>query len=358
METGMLPNNFSILFMDILAAIVTSIWFSVGVLAQVSGEDGKAMALRPNVVKITASLAQGMAPQTGFGFIVGQQQNRFVVVTANHVVRGDDPGSEDKTPLITFFQNQGSQARGTLETVGLPTGHGDLAVILVPNPGSATFVTDAVDGTPPERGLRVWIIGRGGGWNIPVSPGIVVSTDPFTQSIQVENLAARVGSSGGPLASSKGIVGMVVNDDGLYSEAIPISAIRTQVSEKWHYIWQLTDAAAASVTPSSAISALAPVNNTSVEATGGVFSCEYENSLKSLAGSISTSLVFQNVRSKDISLFWLNYGGEREFYYTVRPGAQYSLSTYISHPWVVVDEQGRCLELVLPGKFTTKVDVR
>jgi hypothetical protein len=354
----MLPNNFSILLVDILVAIVTSIWFSAGVLAQVSGEDGKAMALRPNVVKITATLGQGMAPQTGFGFIVGQQQNQFVVVTANHVVRGDDPGSEDKAPLITFFQNQGSQARGTLETVGLPTGHGDLAVILVPNPGSATFVTDAIDTTPPERGFRVWIIGRGGGWNIPVSPGVVVGSDPFNQSIQVENLAARVGSSGGPLVSSKGIVGMVVNDDGLYSEATPISAIRTQVSEKWHYIWQLTDAAAASATPSSAISALAPVNNTSAEATGGVFSCEHENSLKSLAGSISTTLVFQNVRSKDISLFWLNYGGEREFYYTVRAGAQYSLSTYISHPWVVVDEQGRCLELVLPGKFTTKVEVR
>jgi hypothetical protein len=60
----MLPNNFSILLVDILVAIVTSIWFSAGVLAQVSGEDGKAMALRPNVVKITATLGQGMAPQT------------------------------------------------------------------------------------------------------------------------------------------------------------------------------------------------------------------------------------------------------------------------------------------------------
>ena len=352
----MLPNNSSILLVDILAVVVTSIWFSVGVLAQVSGEDSKAMALRPNVVKITATLGQGMTPQTGFGFIVGQQQNRFVVVTANHVVRGDDPGSEDKTPLVTFFQNQGSQARGTLETVGLPTGHGDLAVILVPNPGSATFVTDAIDTTPPERGLRVSLVGRRGGWNIPVSPGVVVSTDPFSQSIQVENLAAGVGSSGGPLVSSKGIVGMVINDDGLYTEATPISAIRTQVSEKWHYIWQLADAAALS--PSSATSALAPVNDTSAKATGGVFSCGYESSLKSVAGSISTTLVIQNARPTDISLFWINYGGEREFYYTVPAGAQYSLSTYISHPWVVVDEQGRCLELVLPGKSTAKVDVR
>lgn len=354
----MLPNNVSISLVAMLGAIVSSIWFSAGVLAQASGEDSMPMALRPNVVKITATLGQGIAPRTGFGFIVGQQQNQLVVVTANHVVRGDEPDAEDKAPLITFFLDQGSQARGRLETVGLPTGHGDLAVILVQNPGSATFVRDAIDTTRPERGLRVWIVGRGGSWDIPVSPGVVAGTDPFNQSIQVENLAARVGSSGGPLVSSKGIVGMVVNDDGLYTEATPISAIRTQVSEKWHYIWQLTDAAVLAPAPSSALSPLAPVNNTSAKATGGIFSCGYESSLKSLAGSISTTLVFQNARPTDISLFWLNYGGEREFYYTVPAGAQYSLSTYISHPWVVVDEQGRCLELVLPGKSTAKVDVR
>ena len=101
--------------------------------AQSVSGDAKAMALRPNVVKITATLGQGAVPQTGFGFIVGQQGNQLVVVTADHVVRGDDPGAEDKAPLITFFQNQGSQVPGKLETVHLPRDRGDLAVVLVKN---------------------------------------------------------------------------------------------------------------------------------------------------------------------------------------------------------------------------------
>ena len=215
---------------------------STRALAQATGGEGKAMALRPNVVKITATLGQGAVPQTGFGFIVGQQANQLVVITADHVVRGDDPGAEDKAPLITFFENQGSQIRGKLETVELPRDRGDLAVILVQKPGFVTFVTEAIDATPAARGLPVWLVGRAGDWNIPITPGAVAQIDSFTNEIQVEGLAAQVGSSGGPLISSNGIVGMIVRDNDLYTEATPIEPIQKQVGEKWHYAWQLVPA--------------------------------------------------------------------------------------------------------------------
>jgi Trypsin-like peptidase domain/VHL beta domain len=346
-----------VLFFPILSAMTLGISFTTDVLAQVS-EEGKVWALQPNVVKVTATLGQDVGPQTGFGFIVGQQQNQLVIVTADHVVRGDDPGAEDKSPLITFFLNQGLQTRGTLQSVGSPKEHSDLAVILVQNPGFATFVTDAIDTTPPEKGLRVWVIGRAGGWNIPRSPGVVMGTDSLSYHIKVDKLAARVGSSGGPLVSSKGILGMVVSDDGLYTEATQISSIQAQVRGNWHYVWQLTTTA---VSPSSVAAVLSPgppVNDIDGDAKGGLFSCNYETSLKSLDGSFSTNLLFRNSSTTDISLFWLNHEGKRTFYYTLQKGAQYSLRTYISHPWVVVDEQGRCLELVLPGKSATMVDVR
>lgn len=49
-----------------------------------------------------------------------------------------------------------------------------------------------------------------------------------------------MGSSGGPLISSDGIVGMIVMDNDLYTEVTPIEPIQSQVREKWHYAWQLT----------------------------------------------------------------------------------------------------------------------
>src|SRR5262249_47843456 len=102
-----------------------------GAPAQAANGEAKAIALSPNVVRITATLGQGAVPQTGFGFIVAQQGDQLVVITADHVVRGDDPGAEDAAPLITFYEKQGSQIKGKLESVRLPSGRGDLAVILV-----------------------------------------------------------------------------------------------------------------------------------------------------------------------------------------------------------------------------------
>src|SRR3984957_5761377 len=138
--------------------------------AQPSASDARAAALQGNVVKITATFGEG-APKSGFGIIVGEQGRNLVVVTADHVVRGEDPGAEDKKPTITFFRAQGSQAQGKLETVRMPPGGGDLAVILVPRPGYAAAVKAAIDPKPAARGTKVWLVGRVGNWSIPASPG-------------------------------------------------------------------------------------------------------------------------------------------------------------------------------------------
>lgn len=217
--------------------------FGSEALGQSAAGDAKAIALRPNVVRITATLGQSMSPQNGFGFIVGQQGNQLVIITADHVVRGEEPGAEDKAPLITFFDNQGTQIAGKLESVRLQRDRGNLAVILVKNPGFVSFVRDAVDAVPAARFLQMWLIGRAGNWDVPASPGIVA------QVIKVEGLAARVGSSGGPLVSSNGIVGMIVMDNDLYTKATPIEPIQTQVRETWRYPWQLTAARPASPAP-------------------------------------------------------------------------------------------------------------
>jgi uncharacterized protein YecT (DUF1311 family) len=211
---------------------------ATGARAQPSASDAKASALQGNVVKITATFGEG-APKSGFGIIVGEQGRYLVVVTADHVVRGEDPGAEDKKPTITFFRAQGSQVQGKLETVRMPPAGGDLAVILVPRPDRATAVKEAIDPKPVARGTKVWLVGRVGNWSIPASPGTVAQTNPFTGKIQVEGLAARAGSSGGPLISNDGIVGMIVDDGELYTEATPITIIEKQVRE-WGYEWALT----------------------------------------------------------------------------------------------------------------------
>jgi hypothetical protein len=214
------------------------------VTPDVTGEV-RAISLQSNVVKIVATLTQGGVPQLGFGFIVGQQSNQLVVVTADHVVRGQDASGrdvEDRSPVITFYESQGFEVRGALQSVRMPKDHGDLAVILVPRQDFVRYDIAALSEHAPARGMPVWLVGRGGAWNIPTAPGIVAGYDPFGLRIKIENLPAGPGSSGGPLISADGIVGMIVVDGGLATEATPIEPIQRQVRDAWRYDWRLATA--------------------------------------------------------------------------------------------------------------------
>jgi von Hippel-Lindau disease tumor supressor len=81
----------------------------------------------------------------------------------------------------------------------------------------------------------------------------------------------------------------------------------------------------------------------------GVFACESESRLRSLAGDISTHFTFSNTTSDNLSIYWLDYTGKRVKYYDLAKYSQYTQQTYVSHPWVVVNSQGRCIEVVLPA---------
>jgi len=61
----------------------------------------------------------------------------------------------------------------------------------------------------------------------------------------------------------------------------------------------------------------------------------------------STTILFVNSSSATVNVFWLDYQGNRVWYATLLPGDSYIQETYLSHPWVITDESGNCLELHL-----------
>lgn len=221
------------------------------IIAQVSvsladdiGGDKKALALRANVVRISATLQAGSAPQDGFGFVVGRQGDQAVIVTASHVVRDElNPDAVARTPMITFYEDQGSEVIGTLQLGTLaPKSRGDVAVILAPWPDRMAFVSAAQADTVPARGDDVWVIGRGRKWNVPVNPGRISDQDPVDRHLEVEGLSVTGGSSGGPLISKEGIVGMVTKDDpsSFTVLATSIDVIEGLVKNEWKFDWRLT----------------------------------------------------------------------------------------------------------------------
>ena len=209
-------------------------------MAQPSG-DKLALKLRNNVVKITAKRESGESNQ-GFGFIVGKQHGQFYIVTANHVVRSNRPGGASTSVKVKFYSDPGhSYKADLLETFyGKPQ---DFAVIQVAVPPNFSWESKAL--VPPEsitRGLRgedVWFIGRSGQWYIPAIPGRINSERPDLHSIiHVDMVSVRVGTSGAPLITKNGIIGMIIQDEVGSARAVSIGAIQAAFDE-WRYPWSL-----------------------------------------------------------------------------------------------------------------------
>jgi hypothetical protein len=93
-------------------------------------------------------------------------------------------------------------------------------------------------------------------------------------------------------------------------------------------------------------------------AAGQDASCLSEASLKSRNGNQSVTLTFQNLSKGAISAYWLDYSGKRVFYRRLNGGESYDQPTYVTHPWVFVDANGRCRKIVMPSISERVVAIR
>jgi hypothetical protein len=198
-----------------------------------------AFAYLRNVVRIKARMKTGESKQ-GFGFIVGEGSDQLYIVTANHVVRGESPEEIDKNPTVIFFQDAGTEYRSDLLGTELPRQEGDLAVLRVGSPPTKiAWNTNAAAKDPVERGTDVWFVGRMGDWYVPAQAG-KVNGIKVNGTILVDALPVFPGTSGAPLISENGIVGMITTDGGgrAFTEATPLAQIR-RAMDQWHYPWTL-----------------------------------------------------------------------------------------------------------------------
>jgi hypothetical protein len=58
-------------------------------------------------------------------------------------------------------------------------------------------------------------------------------------------------------------------------------------------------------------------------------------------------------------MYWLNYQGDRQLYANLEPGQSIGQQTFLTHPWVIVDDEGKAISLFLPGSNQNQqVEVR
>jgi Caspase domain/VHL beta domain len=86
-----------------------------------------------------------------------------------------------------------------------------------------------------------------------------------------------------------------------------------------------------------------------VSVSTGEYPCSAERSLKSTRADTSVNITFQNRSTNPISTYWLDYSGNRKLYQRLAGGASYTQQTFVTHPWVLVDDDGRCRKIILPS---------
>lgn len=170
-----------------------------------------ALKLRANVVHLQASFEE-QPMQNGFGFVIGEKNDTLYITTATHVVIDNNSISieniKPKELKVKFYQLdktfQGKVLRYDPRK--------DVAIISVEKPDEYEWKKNYIDKHPKEGG-KAYYIGKGNEWTVPTEAkvGGIKKIDEVNNTITAENLNIAPGSSGGPLLSKKGIIGVIKN---------------------------------------------------------------------------------------------------------------------------------------------------
>jgi hypothetical protein len=77
------------------------------------------------------------------------------------------------------------------------------------------------------------------------------------------------------------------------------------------------------------------------------YACPPPGSIRSKESKRKAVVHFANSTFRPFDIVWIDFDGKRKTYRTLKHGEDYKQQTYVSHPWILVDKQGRCLNYVV-----------
>jgi hypothetical protein len=110
------------------------------------------------------------------------------------------------------------------------------------------------------------------------------------------------------------------------------------------YIKKLGDAA-----PAAAPSAdEGPIPNVSASREVPDPPCRNRKNIRSMVSEEKTKLTFINRSGSTRNIMWLDFGSNARSYGRLKNGEQIELDTFMTHPWMVTNSGGACLQIVEP----------
>lgn len=85
--------------------------------------------------------------------------------------------------------------------------------------------------------------------------------------------------------------------------------------------------------------------------------CQAQPTARSQRSDIPVSVVFRNRTDGYRSLMWIGFDGTPVQYASLNPGETFSVNTYVTHPWMITDGPGNCIEMFMPQPGQTIFDI-
>ena len=79
-------------------------------------------------------------------------------------------------------------------------------------------------------------------------------------------------------------------------------------------------------------------------------SCSKLGGIRSQTSKTPVKVTFVNKSGEYRSVMWIDFKGQPVSYANLNPGERYTISTYVTHPWMFTDGPGNCVEMFMPRK--------
>lgn len=90
----------------------------------------------------------------------------------------------------------------------------------------------------------------------------------------------------------------------------------------------------------------------------GIRSCAERAGLRSEHSREPTKLTFVNKSGMYRALVWIGFKGEFKDYGGLNSGEQKTIDTFRTHPWMITDGPGNCVQIILPAAEPAAVTLR
>jgi hypothetical protein len=90
----------------------------------------------------------------------------------------------------------------------------------------------------------------------------------------------------------------------------------------------------------------------------GMRSCAERSGLRSEHSREPTRLTFVNKSGVYRALVWIGFKGEFKDYGGLNSGEQKTIDTFRTHPWMITDGPGNCVQIILPAAEPATVTLR